>query len=59
LAGDTPNSLPRTKPRFDYHMSIAAARADLGFEPAVKLRDGMAEELAWIRTLDGSGVSPA
>jgi nucleoside-diphosphate-sugar epimerase len=40
---------PRAKPRRDYHMSIAKARAELGFTPSVSLRDGMAEQLAWLR----------
>jgi UDP-glucose 4-epimerase len=40
---------PRIKPRCDYHMNIARARAELGFRPAITLRAGMAEQLAWIR----------
>ena len=51
LAGldGAPLERPRVKPRRDYHMSIDKARRELGFEPAVTLRDGMAEELAWLR----------
>jgi nucleoside-diphosphate-sugar epimerase len=53
VAGMTgvPEILARVKPRRDYHMDIAKARAELGFASAVALRDGMAEELAWIRGL--------
>lgn len=43
---------PRSKPRCDYHMSIARARAELGFSPGVQLNAGMAEQLAWIRSND-------
>ena len=44
-----PQHSERTKPRRDYHMNIARARAELGFAPRVALRDGAAEELAWLR----------
>ena len=44
-----PELLPRQKPRRDFHMSIARARTQLGFEPQVALRGGMAEQLAWLR----------
>jgi nucleoside-diphosphate-sugar epimerase len=45
----SPTASPREKPRRDYHMSIARARRELGFEPSVKLQDGMAEELDWLK----------
>jgi nucleoside-diphosphate-sugar epimerase len=45
----SPRVEPRVKPRRDYHMSIARARTQLGFAPGVALKDGMAEQLAWIR----------
>lgn len=48
LGGD-PTVVPREKPRRDYHMSIDLARSVLGYEPRVSLRDGMAEELRWLR----------
>lgn len=44
-----PRQLPRAKPRRDYHMSIDKARRELGFEPQVTLRQGMAEQLEWVR----------
>jgi nucleoside-diphosphate-sugar epimerase len=44
-----PLEQPRSKPRRDYHMSIELARSELGFSPRVSLRDGMAEQLAWLR----------
>lgn len=47
--GGAPELRPRVKPRVDGHMSIARARAELGFSPGVRLRDGMAEQLAWLR----------
>jgi UDP-glucose 4-epimerase len=46
----SPLQLPRAKPRRDYHMSIDKARRELGFEPQVALRAGMAEQLAWLRS---------
>jgi nucleoside-diphosphate-sugar epimerase len=49
LAG-SPRRVERTKPRRDYHMSIDKARRELGFEPAVSLREGMAEQLGWLRS---------
>lgn len=51
LAGQ-PVSQPRVKPRRDYHMSIERASRELGFTPQVGLREGMAEELAWLRQGD-------
>jgi nucleoside-diphosphate-sugar epimerase len=45
-----PARQPRAKPRRDYHMSIDKARAELGFTPSVSLREGMAEQLAWLRS---------
>jgi nucleoside-diphosphate-sugar epimerase len=45
-----PEFSPRQKPRRDFHMNIAKARAELGFAPEIALRDGMAEQLAWLRT---------
>ncbi len=50
LSGE-PESVPRAKPRRDYHMSIERASRLMGFAPRVSLRDGMAEQLAWLRTL--------
>ncbi len=47
--GGEPELRERAKARVDCHMSIAAARTQLGFTPAVTLRDGMAEQLAWLR----------
>jgi nucleoside-diphosphate-sugar epimerase len=44
-----PERRPRAKPRYDYALSTARARAELGFVPAIALQAGMAEELAWIR----------
>jgi nucleoside-diphosphate-sugar epimerase len=44
-----PRRAPRLKPRRDYHMSIARARAALGFKPRIPLREGMARQLAWLR----------
>jgi nucleoside-diphosphate-sugar epimerase len=51
VAGMTgrPERAPRVKPRCDYHMSIERARAALGWTPSTALREGMAEQLAWIR----------
>jgi UDP-glucose 4-epimerase len=46
----SPRRLERMKPRRDYHMSIAKARLELGFEPRVQLREGMREQLAWLRS---------
>ena len=47
--GGKPEFSPRQKPRRDFHMRIAKARAELGFAPEVALRDGMAEQLAGLR----------
>lgn len=44
-----PAMQPRQKTRRDYHMDIERARRELDFEPSVTLREGMREELAWIR----------
>jgi nucleoside-diphosphate-sugar epimerase len=49
---DGPRMEARQKTRRDWHMSIDRARAELGFEPKIALHDGMAEELAWIRSLE-------
>jgi UDP-glucose 4-epimerase len=38
------------------HAAIDAARADLGFHPAVPLRDGVARTVAWFRGLGSSPV---
>lgn len=56
LAGisGSPRRVERTKPRRDYHMSIDKARRELGFEPAVTLRAGMAEQLGWLRSREGA-----
>jgi nucleoside-diphosphate-sugar epimerase len=50
MAGE-PRSVPRQKERRDYHMSIELAARELGFHPQVKLRDGMREQLEWLRSL--------
>ncbi len=49
--GGEPELLPAQKKRFDFHMSIAKIRAELGFEPQVRLAEGMAEQLRWLRSL--------
>jgi nucleoside-diphosphate-sugar epimerase len=49
--GGEPELLPAQKKRFDFHMSIAKARSELGFEPRVPLAEGMAEQLRWLRSL--------
>lgn len=48
LPGD-PAVRPREKPRRDYHMSTHKARQDLGYTARVRLFEGMAEQLAWLR----------
>jgi len=48
LGGD-PERHERVKLRRDYHMSIDKARRQLGFAPSVRLREGMALQLAWLR----------
>jgi nucleoside-diphosphate-sugar epimerase len=50
-----PELVPAQKARWGYHLSIAKARAELGFEPQVRLAEGMAEELRWLRSLSGNG----
>jgi UDP-glucose 4-epimerase len=52
MAGE-PGSVPRQKERRDYHMSIELAVRELGFRPEVRLRDGMREQLEWLRSLGG------
>lgn len=37
------------RPSYAFHMSIEQARRALGFEPQVKLLDGMREQLSWLR----------
>ena len=49
MAG-APDRRPAEKPRLDFHMRIDKARRELGFTPAVSLADGMAEQLAWLRS---------
>jgi UDP-glucose 4-epimerase len=49
-----PELRPREKPRRDFHMSTERARAELGFTAATSLREGMAEQLAWIRAEQAS-----
>lgn len=44
-----PEQLPADKPTYDFHMSIAKVRTELGFVPRVSLLDGMKEQLAWLR----------
>jgi UDP-glucose 4-epimerase len=52
LAGvaGTPRTMPRAKPRRDYHMSIDRCRGELPFTPQVRLRDGMHKQLEWLRS---------
>jgi nucleoside-diphosphate-sugar epimerase len=45
-----PEQAPSQKPGYDFHMSIDKARRELGFEPGVRLAEGMAEQLAWLRS---------
>ncbi len=45
----SPERLPAERPSYDFHMSIERARRELGFTPQVTLRQGMSEELAWLR----------
>jgi UDP-glucose 4-epimerase len=45
-----PERRPAEKPRVDFHMRIDKARRELGFSPLIALADGMAEELAWLRS---------
>lgn len=52
--GGEPEQAPSQKPSYDFHMSIAKARRELGFEPRVRLADGMAEQLAWLRARVGA-----
>jgi UDP-glucose 4-epimerase len=52
-------SVPRVKPRRDYHMSIERASTLLGFAPRVRLREGMAEELTWLRSLSAAEYGPS
>jgi UDP-glucose 4-epimerase len=47
--GGEPERRERVKLRRDYHMSIDKARRELGFAPSMRLREGMALELAWLR----------
>lgn len=51
--GGEPERRERVKVRRDYHMSIDKARRELGFTPGVRLREGMAEQLAWLRSAAG------
>ena len=44
-----PKRAERQKPRRDFHMDIAKARAELGFRPEVTLEEGMAEQLEWLQ----------
>ncbi len=46
-----PELLPARKMRFDFHMSIDKIRRDLGFEPRIRLADGMGQQLRWIRSV--------
>jgi UDP-glucose 4-epimerase len=45
-----PIDKPRVKPRRDYHLSIEKARRELGYQPSVALAEGVAEQLAWLRS---------
>jgi nucleoside-diphosphate-sugar epimerase len=51
--GDEPEHVPAQaqKPSFDFHMSIDKIRSQLGFDPRVRLADGMRQQLRWIRSL--------
>jgi UDP-glucose 4-epimerase len=55
--GGAPKTSARVKPRRDYHMSIDAAKRQLGFVPETSLERGMAEQLAWLRA--GGSTRPA
>lgn len=48
--GGDPTFAPRVKTRYDFHMSCEKARRELGFIAQITLRDGMTEELEWIRS---------
>lgn len=52
--GGEPELLPAQKQRFDFHMSIAKIRSELGFAPRVRLLDGMADQLRWLRASAGA-----
>jgi nucleoside-diphosphate-sugar epimerase len=54
--GVAPISRERQKPRRDFHMSTARAERTLGFAPAVRLEDGMREQLAWLRSIGRRGL---
>lgn len=53
--GGEPELLPARKKRFDFHMSIDKIRTELGFEPRVRLAEGMAQQLRWLRRAEASG----
>jgi UDP-glucose 4-epimerase len=44
-----PERKPRQKPRCDYHMDTRKAQSELAFSATTPLRQGMAEEYAWLR----------
>jgi nucleoside-diphosphate-sugar epimerase len=48
--GGEPHFRPDSKPRADLYLDVDLARAELNFESTVTLRDGMLEELRWLRT---------
>ncbi|MCS6899789.1 MAG: NAD(P)-dependent oxidoreductase [Myxococcales bacterium] len=48
-----PRRVARQKERRDYHMRIDLAARELGFQPQVRLEDGMKEQLGWLRSLGG------
>ena len=48
--GGEPSFAPRVKARYDFHMNCDKARAELGFSAQISLRDGMREELEWLRS---------
>jgi nucleoside-diphosphate-sugar epimerase len=47
--GGEPELLPAQIQRCDFHMSIAKIQSELGFAPRVRLTDGMAQQLRWLR----------
>ncbi len=48
MAGE-PELVPEQKARYDFHLSIARARRELGFDPRISLEAGMTEQLDWLR----------
>lgn len=44
-----PDFLPSDRPSYAFHMNVEQARQKLGFVPHVQLRDGVREQLDWLR----------